>query len=107
VPHHGDGGADVLRMIRVNWQEVSKAIREILFGFFLYALYQEVLHTKVKYEDTFYALLMAEFLGFPMTTNYYTLRLLPYVVAELERTRKRLLREVDLLELLHEGPSVH
>jgi len=91
----------------VDWQEVSRAIREILFGFFLYALYQEVLHTKVKYDDMFYALLMAEFLGFPMTTNYYTIRLLPYVVGELENMRKKLLREVDLLELLHEGPGVH
>ena len=91
----------------MDWQEVSKAIREILFGFFLYALYQEVLHTKVKYDDMFYALLMADFLGFPMTTNYYTIRLLPYVVGELENMRKKLLREVDLLELLHEGPSVH
>ena len=86
---------------------MSKAIREILFGFFLYALYQEVLHTKAKYDDMFYALLMAEFLGFPMTTNYYTIRLLPYVVGELENMRKKLLREVDLLELLHEGPGVH
>ena len=86
---------------------MSKAIREILFGFFLYALYQEVLHTKVKYDDMFYALLMAEFLGFPMTTNYYTIKLLPYVVGELENMRKKLLREVDLLELLHEGPGVH
>lgn len=94
-------------MVRVSWQELSRALREIFFGFFLYSLYQQVLHTKVKYEDTFYALLMAEFLGFPMTTNYYTLRLLPYVVDELERTRKKLLREVDLLELLHEGPGVH
>ncbi len=91
----------------MDWQEVSKAIREILFGFFLYALYQEVLHTKVKYDDMFYALLMAEFLGFPMTTNYYTIKLLPYVVGELEKMRKKLLREVDLLELLHEGPGVH
>ncbi len=86
---------------------MSRAIREILFGFFLYALYQEVLHTKSKYDDMFYALLMAEFLGFPMTTNYYTIRLLPYVVGELENMRKKLLREVDLLELLHEGPGVH
>ncbi|MEM0450025.1 MAG: hypothetical protein QXO17_00435 [Nitrososphaerota archaeon] len=94
-------------MVRVSWQELSRALRELLFGFFLYSLYQQVLHTKAKYEDMFYALLMAEFLGFPMTTNYYTLRLLPFVVEELERTRLKLLREVDLLELLHEGPGVH
>ena len=66
-----------------------------------------MLHTKVKYDDMFYALLMAEFLGFPMTTNYYTIKLLPHVVGELENMRKKLLREVDLLELLHEGPGVH
>ncbi len=94
-------------LVRVKWQEVSRAIKEILFGFFVYSLYQSVLHTKAKYEDTFHALLMAEFLGFPMTTNYYTIRLLPYVVGELENARKKLLREVDLLELLHEGPGVH
>jgi hypothetical protein len=55
----------------------------------------------------FYALLITEFLGFPMTGNYYTLRLLPYVAMELDKYRKRLLRETDLFELLHEGPGVH
>jgi hypothetical protein len=37
---------------------------------FYYGLYQQVLHTKVKYENMFYALLITEFLGFPMTGNY-------------------------------------
>jgi hypothetical protein len=42
-----------------------------------------------------------------MTGNYYTLRLLPYVAMELDKYRKRLLRETDLFELLHERPGVH
>ncbi|MDW8042043.1 MAG: hypothetical protein RMJ75_04465 [Nitrososphaerota archaeon] len=93
--------------LRLNLAELKRAVWEVFFGAFLFALYQQVIHTKVKYEDTFYALLFAEFLGFPMTSNYYTIRLLPYVAMELERYRKKLLREVDLLELLHEGPGAH
>ncbi|MEN3048511.1 MAG: hypothetical protein ABDH63_07020 [Candidatus Caldarchaeales archaeon] len=93
--------------LSVNLSELKRIAKELFFGAFIFALYQQVIHTKVKYEDTFYALLFAEFLGFPMTSNYYTIRLLPYVAMELERYRKKLLRDVDLLELLHEGPGVH
>jgi len=86
---------------------IRRALRDLFFGLFFYGLYQQVIHAKVKYENMFYALLITEFLGFPMTGNYYTLRLLPYVTGELDRYRKRLLREIDILELLHEGPGVH
>ncbi len=88
-------------------RDLKRAFRDLFFGMFYYGLYQQVLHVKVKYENMFYALLITEFLGFPMTGNYYTLRLLPYVAMELDKYRKRLLRETDLFELLHEGPGVH
>jgi len=85
------------------WQ----ALRDFFFGAFLLNLYQHILHTKKKYDDIFFSLIMGEFLGIPLLGNYFTLRLIPYMLPELERVKTRLLRDVDLLELLSEGPAVH
>lgn len=86
---------------------MKQAIKDFLFGAFIFGMLQHIYHVRAKYDDIFHALLVGEFLGIPLLGNYYTLRLLPHIYGELRSARLRLLREVDLLELLHEGPSVH
>ncbi|MEM1610588.1 MAG: hypothetical protein QXQ57_02945 [Sulfolobales archaeon] len=46
--------------------------------------------------------MLGEFLGIPFISNYYTLRLLPYLVGELEGFKKRSLRDKDILEVISE-----
>jgi len=84
-----------------------QALRDFFFGAFILGLYQNVLNVKKKYEDILFSLMMGEFLGVPFLGNYFTLRLIPYLLPELERAKFRLLRDVDLLELLKEGPAAH
>jgi hypothetical protein len=86
---------------------IRRALKEFLFGMFMYELYQETLHLKAKYRDVFLTLLLGEFLGLPFMGNYYTLRLVPYVVEDIMNVKRRLLREHDIPELLHEGPAAH
>lgn len=86
---------------------IKQALKDILFGAFVFGLYQQVLHAKAKYADIFRALILGEFLGIPLLSNYFTLRLLPYVYRDLSGFKERVLRDIDLLELLHEGPAVH
>ena len=47
-------------------------------------------------------ILLGEFLGIPFLSNYYTLRLLPYILGDLEAFKKRSLRERDILEIVGE-----
>ncbi|MEM0482858.1 MAG: hypothetical protein QXM16_08270 [Nitrososphaerota archaeon] len=86
---------------------IRQALRDFFFGALLLGLYQNVVRFKKKYDDIFFTLIMGEFLGIPLLGNYFTLRIVPYLMPEIERVRKRLLSDVDLLELLHEGPAVH
>ncbi len=86
---------------------VKQALRDFFFGALILGLYQNVVRLKMKYDDIFFSLIMGEFLGIPLLGNYFTLRILPYLLPELERARIRLLRDVDVLELLREGPAVH
>jgi len=86
---------------------LKQALRDFFFGALILGLYQNVLRLKLKYDDIFFSLIMGEFLGLPLLGNYFTLRIIPYLMPDLERARMRLLRDVDLLELLREGPAVH
>ncbi len=86
---------------------LKQALKDIFFGAFVFALYQQVLRMKAKYADIFRALILGEFLGIPLLSNYFTLKLFPYVYGDLASVRERLLRDIDVLELLHEGPAVH
>lgn len=86
---------------------LKQAVKDFFFGALILSLYQSVVSFKRKYDDIFFSLVMGEFLGLPILGNYFTLRLVPYFLPQLEDAKKRLLRDVDILELLHEGPSVH
>lgn len=86
---------------------LKQAIRDFFFGALILNLYQNVLRFKRKYDDIFFSLVMGEFLGIPLLGNYFTLRIIPYLIPDLEVARKRLLVDLDVLELLREGPSVH
>lgn len=82
--------------------KVRKMVGDFIFGMSTYEMYREMLHIARSYRDSLYLLLLGEFLGIPFISNYYTLRLLPYLVGELEMFRKRSLRERDLLEAMSE-----
>ncbi|MEM4573115.1 MAG: hypothetical protein QXF45_01055 [Candidatus Caldarchaeum sp.] len=86
---------------------LKQAVKDFLFGALMLSLYQSVVSFKQKYDDIFFSLIMGEFLGIPVLGNYFTIRLIPYFLPQLEEAKKRLLRDVDILELLHEGPAVH
>ncbi|GAY26397.1 hypothetical protein ATG_16010 [Desulfurococcaceae archaeon AG1] len=81
---------------------VKKIVSDFIFGMSTYEIYRETLHIARSYKDSVYLLLLGEFLGIPFISNYYALRLLPYLVGELEAFKRRSLREKDLLEVMSE-----
>ena len=82
-------------------------LRDLFFGFFLYGLHQQVIETSRKYKDILGILILGEAFGIPMLGNIYTIRLIPFFIEDLERIKKKISEEYDILELLHEGPGVH
>ena len=51
-------------------------------------------------EHLFVLIAFGDILGVPILPPYYTLRLLPYIVPEVNAWRRRLLREKDLTDLI-------
>lgn len=86
---------------------IKQALKDFLFGVLVYGMYHQVIVTKAKYNDVLLSLIMGEFLGLPLLGNYFTLKLLPYIYGDLESARRRVLRDVDFLEMMSEGPSAH
>ena len=74
---------------------------------FYYGIHQQITHTARKYKDIVHVLIIGELLGVPTLSNYYTLRLIPYVLGEIVQVRKIVTKDYDVLELLHEGLAVH
>jgi hypothetical protein len=73
-------------------------VKLFLYGAFLFELETQLRKLKATYERTFMLLLYADMLGVPVITNYYSFRLLPYIINQLEPWKKEILKEFDILE---------
>jgi len=92
----------ILNRIQIDLKRARDIIMDFIFGMSTFDLYRETLHIARSYKDSLYLLLLGEFLGIPFISNYYTLRLLPYLVGEIEDFKRRSLRDKDILEVISE-----
>ncbi len=74
----------------------SRMVREFLFGMFGYETSQQALEIRSSLETMFMLVTFGDMVGVPLLPPYYGLRLLPYVVPQLQSWRRRVLRERDL-----------
>jgi len=70
-----------------------RALSEFLFGVAGYEIAQEALELRSVVERLFMLNLFGDMLGVPILPPYYGLRLLPYVVPEVETWKRHMLRE--------------
>lgn len=82
--------------------EARRVIRDFLFGATTFELYRELKVMSRRYNDAIYLLVIGEILGVPFLSNYYSLRLLPYMLGDLSRFKRDAMRERELLEELGE-----
>ena len=75
-------------------------LAEILYGM---AIHDQV-HTLVKQrgslEHLFVLISFGDLLGVPVLPPYYSLRLLPFIVPEINNWKRRMLRERDLMDAI-------
>jgi len=74
----------------------GRAAREFLYGFFSYEFAQQALEMRASMETLFILSVFGEMLGVPVLPPYYGLRLLPWVVPQIETWKRRVLREREL-----------
>ena len=73
-----------------------RALREFLYGMFTYEIVQEVREMRGSLDRLFILGLFGDMLGVPILPPYYSLRLLPYVVPQVESWKRSVLREREL-----------
>jgi hypothetical protein len=73
-----------------------RALREFFYGMFSYEIVQEVREMRGSLDRLFILGLFGDMLGVPILPPYYGLRLLPFVVPQIEAWKRSVLREREL-----------
>ena len=76
----------------VNFQ----AIRDFVYGLYGYEFERQALEMRGETESAFMLITLGDMLGVPIIPPIYSLRVLPYVVPQIEGWKRRVLRERDL-----------
>jgi hypothetical protein len=77
-----------------------QTLREVLYGMAVHDMVRHVQRTRGSMEHLFLLITLGDLVGVPILPPYYSLRLLPYVVPEINAWKRRLLRERDIVDLL-------
>lgn len=85
-------------------QTVWQKVRDFLWGLFFFEYYHELKHERAKYADTINLVLYGELLGLPLMNSTVGLRLLPYMLPELQGFKHRQAEEKEVME---EAPHIH
>ncbi len=78
-----------------NW--LAK-VREFLFGLMGMEFAQHAVEMRASVETLFMAATLGDMIGLPILPPYYSLRLLPYVVPQIESWKRRVLREKEFTD---------
>ena len=70
-----------------------KAVREFLFGMVGWEFASHAMEMRASLESLFMLGTVGDMIGVPIIPPYYSLRLLPYVVPQIETWKRRVLRE--------------
>ena len=81
----------------VRWVRV---IREVFYGMAVHDMVRHMQRTRGSMEHLFILITLGDLVGVPILPPYYSLRLLPYVVPQINSWKRRLLRERDITDLL-------
>ncbi|MEZ0319681.1 MAG: hypothetical protein ABWK05_06805 [Pyrobaculum sp.] len=81
---------------------VKEKIKDFFYGLFYLDLYRETAKIHLQYQTLIHILIFGDFLGIPMLTSYYSLRLLPYALPHLNMLRREAAKEHDIFEELAE-----
>ena len=76
-----------------------KTIGEMFYGATIYEMVRDLNKQRSHIEHLFILIVFGDFLGIPILPPFYTLRLLPYVVPNIQGWKRSMLRERDLTDL--------
>ncbi len=81
-------------------QSLLDKIREFLYGMMGYEFTIHAVQLRSQVETLFMLLTIGDIIGVPIMPPYYSLRLLPYVVPNINTWKRRMLREKDVSDAM-------
>ena len=78
------------------WHDRWRAVREFFYGFYAFEFERQALEMRGEVESAFLLITFGDMLGVPVLPPLYSLRLLPFVVPDVEAWKRRVTRERDL-----------
>ena len=79
-------------------QPLRQNVREFLFGMFGLEFAQHALEMRASLENLFMLGTVGDMLGVPVLPPYYSLRLLPFVVPQIAKWKRRVLRDAEFTD---------
>jgi len=87
-------------VLRQRIDAIRQTLGEVFYGMAVHDMVRHVQRTRGSMEHLFILITLGDLVGVPILPPYYSLRLLPYVVPEINAWKRRLLRERDIVDLL-------
>lgn len=75
-----------------------KAVREFMYGMVGLELAEHAMEMRASVESLFMLATVGDMLGLPVMPPFYSLRLLPYLVPNVETWKRRVLREREFTD---------
>ncbi len=79
---------------------IRRGLGEVLYGMALHDIVRANLKQRGSLEHLFILITFGDMVGLPILPPYYCMRLLPFVVPEINGWRRRLMRERDYLDAI-------
>jgi len=73
-----------------------RRVREFIYGLYAYEFERQALEMRGELESAFMLITVGDMLGVPVLPPLYSLRLLPYLVPDIAKWKRRVTRERDL-----------
>jgi hypothetical protein len=84
----------------MDLKQARQILGEVLYGMALHDMARAATRTRGSMEHLFILISFGDLLGLPILPPYYSLRLLPYIVPDINNWRRRMLRERDIVDIL-------
>jgi hypothetical protein len=82
------------------FEKIRRTFGEVLYGMALHEIARANLRQRASLEHLFILITFGDMVGVPILPPYYCMRLLPFIVPEINGWRRRLLRERDVMDAI-------
>jgi hypothetical protein len=86
-------------LIATKIRDYRKGMGQFFYGMTTFGLTVELRKDKGHINHLFMLIVFGDLVGLPLLPPYYSMRLLPYVVPDIQRWKRSVLRERDITDL--------